>query len=132
MALSRRTYWIIGIVAVTAGAAAWYFGREKVAAGPEYTIAPIVRTDIVQSVSSTGQLTPLVSVEVSTQISGLVTEVNVDFNSKVRKGEILAKIDPSTYEQRLRQAEADLAATRASHTLAKLNADRLKGLRDED
>lgn len=97
-----------------------------------YTIAPVSRGDIVQAVNTTGQLTPLVSVEVSSQISGLVTEVNVDFNSVVKKGQVLARIDPATYEQRVTQAQADLAAAEASETLVKLSAKRLKDLREKD
>src|SRR5688572_20856955 len=99
---------------------------------PPYTVAPVVRGDIVRSVNTTGQLTPWTSVEVSTQISGLVTQVNVDFNSEVKKGQVLAEIDPSTYQQRVRQAGADLAAAKANHVLAEINARRLKGLRDKD
>lgn len=97
-----------------------------------YTVARVTRGDIIQAVNTTGQLSPWASVEVSTQISGLVTDVNVDFNSEVKQGQVLAKIDPSTYEQRLRQAQADLAAAEANHTLTALNARRLKGLRDQD
>lgn len=99
---------------------------------PPFTTARIARGDVIQSVDTTGQLAPLVSVEVSTQISGLVTQVNVDFNSEVKSGQLLARIDPSTYQQRLRQAQADLAAAGANVTLAKVNARRLKGLRDQD
>lgn len=95
---------------------------------PRYTYAPVTRGTIVRTVRSTGVLTPLVSVEVSSQISGLVTEVNVDFNSPVKKGQVLARIDPSTFEQRLRQAEADLEAADANHALAVLNARRLEDL----
>src|SRR4029450_10671867 len=97
-----------------------------------YTVAPVSRGDIVQAVNTTGQLTPPLSVEVRSQISGLVTEVNVDFNSVVKKGQVLARIDPSTYEQRVRQADADLAAAEASSTLVKLSAKRLKDLREKD
>src|SRR4051812_37248477 len=70
-----------------------------------YSIAQIGRGDIVRAVMTTGQLSPLVSVEVSTQISGLITEVAVDFNSPVKKGQLLARIDPSTYQQKVNQAK---------------------------
>jgi HlyD family secretion protein len=123
----------IGAVLVIAAAVAVYAkrGRDDEPKA-NYTIAPVSRGDIVQAVNTTGQLTPLVSVEVSSQISGLVTEVNVDFNSVVKKGQVLARIDPSTYEQRVTQAEADLAAAEAASTLVKLSAKRLKDLREKD
>jgi HlyD family secretion protein len=123
----------IGALVVAAAAVVVYAKRDR---GDEpkaaYTIAPVSRGDIVQAVNTTGQLTPLVSVEVSSQISGLVTEVNVDFNSVVKKGQVLARIDPATYEQRVTQAQADLAAAEASETLVKLSAKRLKDLREKD
>ena len=119
------------IVAVTAVVVYAKRGGEE-ASTANYTIAPVARGDIMQAVNTTGQLAPLVSVEVSSQISGLVTEVNVDFNSTVKKGQVLALIDPATYVQRLNQAEADLAAAEASATLVRLSATRLKGLRDQD
>jgi HlyD family secretion protein len=58
--------------------------------------------------------------------------VNVDFNSEVRKGEVLARVDPSTYEQQLRQAEADLAAAEANHRLVVIDTERLRDLREQD
>lgn len=98
-----------------------------------YTVAPVLRGDIVQAVNTTGTLAPLESVEVSTQVTqGLITEVAVDFNSRVKKGQVLARIDPATYEQRLRQARANLAAAEANDRLAQLNSRRMRDLRDQD
>jgi HlyD family secretion protein len=123
----------IGAVIVIAAAVVVYAKRDRDdEPKANYTIAPVSRGDIVQAVNTTGQLTPLISVEVSSQISGLVTEVNVDFNSVVKKGQVLARIDPATYEQRVRQAEADMAAAEANSTLVKLSAKRLKDLREKD
>ena len=123
----------IGAVIIAVAAVVVYAKRDRDdEPKAAYTIAPVSRGDIVQAVNTTGQLTPLVSVEVSSQISGLVTEVNVDFNSVVKKGQVLARIDPSTYEQRVTQAQADLAAAEASETLVKLSAKRLKDLREKD
>jgi HlyD family secretion protein len=135
VARKKRITPFLGIAAVVVIAAAVvvYAKRDRDdEPKANYTIAPVSRGDIVQAVNTTGQLTPLISVEVSSQISGLVTEVNVDFNSAVKKGQVLARIDPATYEQRMRQAEADLAAAEASSTLVKLNAKRLKDLREKD
>jgi HlyD family secretion protein len=83
---------------------------------------------VVQVVTSTGDLQPVVTTDVSSQISGQIIEVRVDYNSKVKQGDILARLDTATYDSRLRQAEAQLANTRANHTLVKLNLDRSKVL----
>jgi HlyD family secretion protein len=103
-------------------------GHSSAQSSVNYTVAQVTRGNIVRSISAAGQLLPLASVEVSSQISGLVTEVHVDFNSPVRKGQLLARIDPSTFEQTFRQRRADLEAARASHKLAELNTQRLEGL----
>lgn len=97
-----------------------------------YTVSRVTRGDLVQSVRTIGQLSPWASVEVSSQISGLVTEVAADFNQPVKKGQLLARIDPSTYEQKLRQARADLEAAQANHRLTDLRTQRLRGLRKQD
>jgi HlyD family secretion protein len=97
-----------------------------------YTVSRVTQGDLIQSVRTTGQLSPWSSVEVSSQISGLVTEVAVDFNEPVKKGQLLARIDPSTYEQKLRQARADLEAAQANHRLTELRTKRLRGLRQQD
>jgi len=65
-------------------------------------------------VAATGTLNPVVSVQVSSQISGQLREIHVDFNSTVKAGQLLARIAPETYEHRVRQAEADLEAARAT------------------
>lgn len=123
----------IGLLCVAATLGSLYLHRNsKDENAPKYTVARVTRGDVVQSVDAVGQLSPLVSVEVSSQISGLVTEVFVEFNSVVKAGQVLARIDPSTFEQRLRQARADLEATKATTDLAALNTHRLKGLRDEE
>src|SRR5688572_19895662 len=135
MPLSRRYVSIAsGILLIGGGIAAYLFWNDGGGSTParKFTVAPVARGDIIQTVNASGQLSPASSVEVSTQISGLVTHVHVDFNSQVKKGEVLAKIDPSTYEQRLRQTEADLAAAEANHRLTEINTGRLKGLREQD
>lgn len=98
---------------------------------PAFTVASVTRGDITQGVSAVGQLSPLTTVEISSQISGLVTEVNVDFNSRVTKGQLLARIDSSTFRQRLRQAEAARDAADASHKLLALDSARLDDLRSQ-
>lgn len=120
------------VIAALAVVAAKRSTSSSASATPKYTVAQVSRGDIVQAIDSTGQLVPSVSVEVSSQISGLLSEVNVDFNSRVRKGHVLARIDSATFEQRLRQSKADLAAAKASAALNHRTVDRLKGLLAQD
>lgn len=81
---------------------------------PAWKFATLERGPLVASVSATGTLNPVVSVQVSSQISGQIQQIFVDFNSTVKAGQLIARIAPETYEHRLRQAEADLEAARAT------------------
>jgi len=121
------------IVLLAAAAAGWYYYSVKEAANeaPVYTTTKVTRTDILQTVTATGALDPLLTVDVGSQISGLVKTLYVDFNSRVKKGDKLAEIDPATYQQKLRQAKADLASAQASNKLSRLNATRTQELFDK-
>jgi HlyD family secretion protein len=94
----------------------------------EFKTSPVTRGDIIQSVTANGSLSPVQLVEVGSQISGAITEIRADFNSRVKAGDIVAQIDPATYERSLGQAEAELANAEAAEELAQLNFDRGKEL----
>jgi HlyD family secretion protein len=94
----------------------------------EYKTSPVTRGDVVQTVTANGSLTPVQLVEVGSQISGVITEIKADFNSHVRAGDIVAQIDPATYERAQGQAEAELANAEAGQEMAQLNFDRGKEL----
>jgi len=117
------------IVAVLGGGGYFYYQRSKqVSNAPEYNTTTVARGSVRQTVTATGQLDPLLSVDVGSQISGLVLRLYVDFNSPVKKGQKLAEIDPATYRQKLRQAEANLASTQAANKLQRLNTERTREL----
>ncbi len=103
------------LVAVVAGIAfgAWrYFGPGGGAT--EYRLAKVERGNVTSVVSASGTLNAVTTVLVGSQISGQIKELLVDFNSAVKSGQLLARIDPETYELRVRQAEADLEAARTA------------------
>ncbi len=114
-------------VALCVGGFLWW--RHRPAPAPVFTTITVGRADLVQNVTATGTLESVTSVDVSSQISGLIAEVLVDYNTPVRAGDVLARIDPSTYQQRVKQAEADVASSTASAQLARINASRLRELR---
>ncbi len=111
-----------------AGAGGWYYFRSKGDKKPEFQTAKVSRGDITQSVTATGDLQPVVTVDIGAQVSGQIKEVLVDFNSKVKAGDVLAKIDESTPLQRLNQANADLESTKANNRLLQINAERTREL----
>jgi HlyD family secretion protein len=95
---------------------------------PKYETAPVSRGDIVQHVTATGTLSAVVSVDVGSQVSGKIAALKADFNSPVRKGELIAQIDPSVYLADLRKAEGDLASAQATVVLKGQNLERKKVL----
>ncbi|MDP3070103.1 MAG: efflux RND transporter periplasmic adaptor subunit [Opitutaceae bacterium] len=110
------------------GGGAWYYLKGRTVKGPEFQTTKVARGDITQSVTATGDLQPVMTVDIGAQVSGQIKEVLVDFNSKVKAGDVLARIDESTLTQRLKQADADLESTRASNRLLLLNVERTKEL----
>lgn len=119
------------LLAALAGGGYYFYAKRSAPQAPEFTTVAATRGDIIQTITATGQLDPLITVDVGSQISGLVQKLYVDFNSVVKKGQKLAEIDPATYQQKLRQARADIASAQASNRLATLNARRTKELYDK-
>lgn len=94
-------------------AAAFFFIRAR-AEDPKYSTAVVDRGDVVEVVGATGTLEAVTTVQVGSQVSGTIQTLYADFNSNVRKGEVIARLDPSILEARLGQAEASLLSARAN------------------
>ena len=120
--------WLLLLLLIGAGGAAyWYFNNSR-GHGPQYLTAAVARGDLTQIVTATGQLNPVVNVQVGSQISGIIQKLLVDFNSPVKEGQIIAQIDPATYLANVHQNEADVSNTKAALELARLNARRAEEL----
>ena len=122
---------IVAAVAVLAlvGAGIWYWqGRRASAREGAFRTAAVERGNIRVAISSTGTLSATSTVTVGSQISGQVTEILVDFNDPVKQGQVLARIDPKTYETQIEQGGAQIASARAS--LAQAQATRLNAQLD--
>jgi len=89
----------------------WRYGGRG---AMQYYTAKVEKGDIVQVVQATGTINALTTVQVGSQVSGIVAQLSADFNSKVAKGDVIAQIDPSILRTRLLQAEADLDNARAN------------------
>jgi len=105
---------IIGVSAALVVAAGVFFILQKGNNSPKYRTDKVSRGDIRQTVTATGTLSAVVSVLVGTQVSGTIQKLYVDYNSIVKKGQILAQIDPSLFEAQVAQARANLEAARAN------------------
>ena len=120
-----QTRWLVsGAVAliVFVGAA---LGLRK-SNGVEYFSAKVERGQIRDAIDASGQVNAVVSVQVGSQVSGTIAKLNADFNSHVRKNEIVALIDPSLFQGALLQANADLAGAKANAAAAAANLSKAK------
>lgn len=118
------------LVVAVLGVVGYYFYQRsaQVSRAPEYLTTTVARGSVRQTVTATGQLDAVLSVDVGSQISGLIVKLYADFNTIVKKDQVIAEIDPATYKQKLRQAQADLASTKASNRLQLLNTERTREL----
>jgi len=123
-----RALWItLGVVLMAIAGVVACQMRPKPLKDP-YRFAAVEQGDITRSVSASGTLQALITVDVGSQISGQVIEVLADFNDEVRTGQTLAILDPQTYQSRVAQGQADISAGQASvrqaqATLANAQAD---------
>jgi HlyD family secretion protein len=123
--------WILLLVILGGGVGAWAWWQAKNKSAPITLKTDVVKSgDIVQAVQANGQLSPVKNVEVGSQVSGIIRQIFVDFNSHVTNGQIIAKIDPSTYDQAITRADAELANARAALAYAQVNHKRSKELHD--
>jgi HlyD family secretion protein len=114
---------ILGVAIVVIGGGIWFFNRGKTDA-PQYQTVAVTRDELTKLVTATGTLNPVVNVTVGSQVSGRISKLNVDFNSPVTKGQVIAEIDPSTYQAAVEQATADLANAKANLELQQAEAER--------
>jgi HlyD family secretion protein len=104
----------IVVILAVAGAAGWYYYANRPAKEPTITTLQVSRGDIVDGVGATGTLQAVRTVTVGTQVSGIVQELYADFNSIVKKGQIVARLDPSILETQVETAAANLTNANAN------------------
>src|SRR5438105_14697176 len=116
----KRALIVLVILAAIAAAGVAYYMRR---AAPQVVVntSPVTRGDIVDSVGSTGTLQAVTTVQVGSQVSGNISWLGADFNSIVKKGQVIATLDPSLFQAQLEQTKANMAQARAN--LAKAQSD---------
>jgi HlyD family secretion protein len=122
-----KRHWLI-VILVTLAVAVIAAFQLKGNDNPQYFTAKVDRGDISQVVEATGTINAVTTVQVGSQVSGTVSRLFVDFNSRVKKGQVIAQIDPALFEGSLLQAKADLANARASVATAKANLQKALAL----
>lgn len=124
--MSKRSLFAVGVLLVLAAAGIAYALWGSLRAAPGYRFAKVERGTITATVSATGTLSPVVSVQVGSQVSGQIKELYADYNSPVKKGQLIAQIDPDSIALRVNQAMADLEAARATVLTQRANVAALQ------
>jgi HlyD family secretion protein len=113
----KKSAWMLAIAATIAVAGAWYFfGRSS--SGMRIVTAKATEGPIVRSVTATGTVNPVIVVQLGTYVSGPITAIYKDYNAAVKKGELIAKIDPRPY-----QVTVDIAHATLANSIAQLGKD---------
>jgi HlyD family secretion protein len=122
--MKRAIIAVVILAVVGGGVGAWYSQRNR----PEVqiTTAPITRGDIVDTVGATGTLQAVTTVQVGSQVSGNIQWLGADFNSIVKKGQVIARLDPSLFDAQHQQVQANLVQARANLTKARSELDRAR------
>ena len=112
------------VLGVVGGGGFWYYQYSKKPVPPSVTTATVTRGDIVETVGATGTLQAVTTVQVGSQVSGNIAYLGADFNSIVKKGQVLARLDPSLFEAQSQQTRANLAQSRANLVKAQSDLER--------
>lgn len=120
--MNKATWISSAVVLALMGGGAWWWNQLSEKSAVQYRTAVIERGSLQASVSASGTVNPVTQVSVGTQVSGQVRAVHVDFNTEVKAGQLIAEIDPQTFEYRVRSSQADVDAARAAVQIALANA----------
>jgi HlyD family secretion protein len=121
----QKRHWLIAtatIIAMGVFVAFQFKGQDK----PQYFTGKVDRGDIREVVEATGTINAVITVQVGSQVSGTITHLYVDFNSRVKTGQVVAQIDPPLFQGALLQGRADLANAQANVASAKANLEKAK------
>jgi HlyD family secretion protein len=127
--MRKKAVVALGVLAMAAVTIGFLAGRGDGAVS--YRFVTVTRGDVESTVSATGSLGAVSTVQVGTQVSGQVAEVGADFNDRVAKGQVIARIDPTLLEQQVREAEAGLERARADLAQKEYALDQAKALYDQ-
>jgi HlyD family secretion protein len=115
--MKRSRYVIVIALPVVLAAAGYAYWRHNTGeSDEEYVTAAVERGTVASTVTATGTVNPVTTVQVGTYVSGPIQSIYVDYNSPVKKGQLVAKIDPAPFQVKVLQADANLANARAKVT----------------
>jgi HlyD family secretion protein len=117
----RRVSLIIGVLALGLAIAGYVFFNGERRTPVRYRTVPVERGSIISLVTATGTINPITTIQIGSQVSGMIESLNADFNSKVKAQQVIARIDPFPYQARRDQAAASLANAKAAFDKARID-----------
>src|SRR5215471_21624491 len=126
--MSKRNKWLLLGVGVAVVVLILAFGWNRAPQAQHFT-AKVERGDIHDVVEATGTINAVITVQVGSQVSGTISKLYVDFNSRVHKGDLVALIDPSLFQGAVQQANADLENAKANLVAARTSVDKAQAAR---
>ncbi|MBI4590269.1 MAG: biotin/lipoyl-binding protein [Candidatus Rokubacteria bacterium] len=124
--MKRRLITLLVIVVVGAGTtAAWLYAQGR-GGTPKYRLARVETGPLTATVSATGNLNAVITVQVGSQVSGQIKQLFADFNSEVKKDQLIARIDPDIFEAKVNQAKAELENAQAAVLNQAANVERAR------
>ena len=129
--MKNKKVWIAIAAAVVVGLIAWLLLGNKKEEKVSFSTEKVTKSDIQTSVTATGTIEPVTSVTVGTQVSGIVAHLYVDYNSEVRKGQVIAELDKTNLISELNSAKANLASQQSNLNYQKSNFTRYQTLYDK-
>src|SRR5437764_9889832 len=120
---NKRLLVLIVVAVVLVGAGVFYY-RSRAASNTSTPItATVSRGDVIAKVDATGTLAPVTTVQVGSQVSGTIKALHADYNSEVKKGQVVAELDPSLFQTQVEQARATLIKAESDVDRAKVDVD---------
>src|SRR3990167_2369878 len=129
--MKRRLLSFFIIVLVAAGATGVWFYAQGRGGTPKFRVARVEKGSLVATVSATGNLNAVITVQVGSQVSGQIKELLADFNSQVKKGQLIARIDQDIFEAKVNKAKADLENAQAAGLNQTANLERARAEGEE-
>jgi len=127
--MRKKAIWIILVAVAAVGLYFAIAARRK--PEPKYRTAAADRGNITQTVTASGALSAVTTVKVGSQVSGIIARLHVDFNSKVKKGDLLAELDPTPFQEKVNATQASLQKAEVDMRNAKIALDRQRALKAE-
>lgn len=127
----KTIIWIAGAAIAVLGIGYWAFSGDSSAAKVNFVKGKVTRGDVSSFITATGNIEPVTEVEVGTQVSGIIDKIYVDYNSEVKKGQLIAEMDKITLMSDLQSSQANFNGSKASFEFQEKTYNRNKALHEK-